>query len=134
MQTFLPYQSFHESAEALDYRRLGKQRVESRQILKALQTGGGWSNHPATKMWKGYEGALILYSNIFIKEWISRGYNNTMAILKQPKYKYMPMPKWLGNPDFHSSHRAALLYKDFDYYRKFEWSEDPVLDYIWPIQ
>lgn len=131
MQTFLPYRSFRKSAEALDYRRLGKQRVESRQILKALQTGGGWSNHPATKMWKGYEGALILYSNIFIKEWISRGYNNTMAILKQPKYK---LPKWLGTPDFHSSHRAALLYKDFDYYRKFEWSEDPVLDYIWPIQ
>ena len=129
MQTFLPYKSFHASAQALDYRRLGKQRVEARQILKALATGGGWSNHPATKMWRGCESALILYSNICIKEWISRGYNNTMKILEQPE---LILPQWLGDLDFHSAHRAALLHKDFDYYRKFDWSEEPALNYIWP--
>jgi hypothetical protein len=28
MQTFLPYKSFEESASVLDWRRLGKQRVD----------------------------------------------------------------------------------------------------------
>ena len=32
MQTFLPYQNFIKSAKCLDYKRLGKQRVEALQI------------------------------------------------------------------------------------------------------
>lgn len=59
MQTFLPYQSFSDSASALDRQRLGKQRVEAWQILQAL-TGAsrGWAHHPAAKMWRGFERAL----------------------------------------------------------------------------
>lgn len=37
MQTFLPYISFEESAACLDYRRLGKQRLEAKQLLNAIQ-------------------------------------------------------------------------------------------------
>ena len=40
MQTFLPHRSFSKSAETLDYRRLGKQRVEAKQILEAIRKGG----------------------------------------------------------------------------------------------
>ena len=36
MQTFLPYKSFNKSFKVLDYRRLGKQRVEAMQILNVL--------------------------------------------------------------------------------------------------
>ena len=36
MQTFLPYPDFAASAAALDDRRLGKQRVEALQVLRAL--------------------------------------------------------------------------------------------------
>ena len=36
MQTFLPYPSFEESAKVLDWRRLGKQRVEGMQIINAI--------------------------------------------------------------------------------------------------
>ena len=39
MQTFLPYPDFRQSAACLDYRRLGKQRVEGVQILKAIGLG-----------------------------------------------------------------------------------------------
>ena len=129
MQTFLPYEDFNDSVEALDYRRLGKQRVEARQILKALETGGGWSNHPATKMWAGYTDALKHYSNVCIAEWISRGYNNTM--------EYMPTvciiyPWWLGG-EIHTTHRAALMYKDPVYYETHNWTERPELNYHWPV-
>ena len=35
MQTFLPHADFDRSAEVLDLRRLGKQRVEVIQIVRA---------------------------------------------------------------------------------------------------
>ena len=37
MQTFLPYESFKQSARVLDWRRLGKQRVEGMQIINAIE-------------------------------------------------------------------------------------------------
>ena len=116
MQTFLPYPDFKLSAKVLDYRRLGKQRVEAFQILNTL-TGksSGWSNHPAVKMWIGYESALELYLRHMIEEWISRGYKNNMSI---PICSSAEFPKWFGDDKFHSSHRSNLLRKDYNYYNK----------------
>lgn len=39
MQTFLPYSDFTKSAQCLDNRRLGKQRVECLQILQTIDFG-----------------------------------------------------------------------------------------------
>jgi hypothetical protein len=62
VNTFLPFPQFTKSAQALDYKRLGKQRVEAWQILQALRgETKGWTNHPATKMWRGHEKALCEY-------------------------------------------------------------------------
>ena len=36
MQVFLPYPDFKKSLESLDNKRLGKQRVEAKQILNVL--------------------------------------------------------------------------------------------------
>jgi hypothetical protein len=130
MQTFLPYSDFVNISKVLDYKRLGKQRVEARQILNTILNGGGWSNHPAIKMWRGYENALILYSNIMIKEWILRGYRNTMEIINTGLVEF---PSWLGDEDLHASHRSNLLRKDSVWYSKFGWSESLDLPYIWPI-
>ena len=49
------------------------------QLLKAIKNGAGWSNHPAAKMWKGYEEALETYMAVCIDEWVKRGYKNTMV-------------------------------------------------------
>lgn len=68
------------TARMLDNARLGKQRVEAAQIVTALTMGGGYSNHPATKMWVGYVEALKVYTNVMITEWITRGKNNTMSL------------------------------------------------------
>lgn len=132
MQTFLPYPSFIQSAACLDYRRLGKQRVEARQILHTLQHGGAWSKHPAVKMWAGYEDALMVYSNYMIIEWVSRGYKNTMPI--NDVYGFYRDPFWLGDEDFHASHRSNLLRKAPDYYGQFGWKESNDLPYVWPVR
>ena len=124
MQTFLPYASFADSAKTLDYRRLGKQRVEGYQLWL-----GQWPNHPAAKMWREYKEALALYTNTIITEWIDRGYKNNMEMLPVGEVVY---PIWLGSK-IHSTHRSNLLRKDPEYYGKFNWSESDDLDYIWPI-
>ena len=90
MQTFVPLPDFGLCAEVLDYRRLGKQRLECQQILSALlslrvhESGlsapTGWTRHPATLMWRGYESALGVYMTFMVLEWQRRGYNNTMEI------------------------------------------------------
>lgn len=134
MQTFLPYGSFEKSAQVLDRARLGKQRVEVLQILKAL-TGQskGWVAHPATLMWSGYEAALCAYGNIVCIEWRERGYKDTVLdTLAEFKFSGFRMPDWLYDERLHSSHRAALLYKDYDYYKQFGWTEQPELNYYWP--
>ena len=41
MQTFLPTSNFAESAKYLDYRRLGKQRVEVLQLLNSFHKPTG---------------------------------------------------------------------------------------------
>lgn len=132
MQTFLPYPDFRLSAMCLDRRRLGKQRVEARQILKAIQQGGGWSKHPATRMWYPYPAALTHYGNVMIREWMARGYKNTMQLLPTPdRFTY---PAWLGSTAFHQSHQSNLLSKDWEYYSQFGWEVQPGLPYIWPTE
>ena len=130
MQTFLPYPEFHKSAAVLDRQRLGKQRVEAYQIIRAISFGGGWSNHPIVKMWTGFENALKLYSNAVITEWIRRGYRNSLEIYNLSDLKII-YPWWLGIEKFHAAHRAALLAKDYGYYSKYGWSEAPGIKYVW---
>jgi len=138
MQTFLPYESFRDSAKCLDRQRLGKQRVEAMQILNALKADSKsrWRNHPAVRMWRGYEHTLGYYMNIMIKEWVSRGYNNTMNLSDIPiDYDKSVLPPWLGDNRLHKSHQCNLYRKDPDYYGKFFGNEiDRKAPYWWPVE
>jgi hypothetical protein len=78
MQTFLPYPDLKKSLPSLDYLRLGKQRVETYQILRALKFGSDYSKYPAVKMWRGHANALKHYYNLAIDEWVKRGYRNNI--------------------------------------------------------
>lgn len=133
MQTFLPYPDFKKSVQVLDSKRLGKQRVETFQVLNILlgrTTTKGWRNHPVTLMWEGYESALQLYQNYTIEEWIKRGYKNTMSfesLLLDAK-----LPPWFGDDRIHRSHRANLLRKNWEYYSPY-FNEDPTMPYYWPV-
>jgi hypothetical protein len=138
MQTFLPYADFKRSAAVLDRQRLGKQRVEDLQIMKALTVPDyGWKNHPATKMWEGYEQALLEYHNAICDEWTSRGYKDTCkekAALLIPPLSKIIYPSWLMDWEFHASHRSNLLRKDPIWYGQFGWQETPDIEYVWPTK
>jgi hypothetical protein len=108
MQTFLPYESFTESAKVLDNRRLNKQIVECKQILLANLCGPyqsrelttsawksctyeefmstpkintrktPWYNHPATKIWRSFENQLCYYAIFCCYEATNRGIKVTL--------------------------------------------------------
>ncbi len=136
MQTFVPYPTFIESAKVLDYRRLGKQRVETLQILNSLTGVGraGWKNHPAVKMWAGHENGLCAYGVTICEIWQAMGYKDTvldkLSVICAPDLS--DLPEWWGDERIHSSHRANLLRKMPDHYEQYGWTEDPNMPYYWP--
>ncbi len=138
MQTFLPYPDFTKTALVLDRQRLGKQRVETLQILNAL-TGRstGWVNHPATRMWRGYELALLAYGFAICDEWVRRGYEDSckrkMIDVMHKQISAQTLPPWFGDDNFHNSHKSKLLQKDYAHYSRFDWQVPIDLDYVWPV-
>lgn len=140
MQTFLPFASFSKTAKSLDYKRLGKQRVETFQLLRAINgETKGWANHPAARMWRGHESVLAMYGCIICDEWMKRGYTDNMTPRITEYFKIFgppnecPKPRWLGDPDFHKSHQSNLIRKLPEFYGPLFSGVPDNLPYIWPV-
>lgn len=162
MQTFVPLtSSFEDIAKVLDNKRLNKQALEGWQILMTLleldpegnhRIPKGWVNHPAVKMWRGHEIALYRYIQAMVDEWKRRGFKSTIGDKAHATIKRAlelgliesesTNPMWLSDfstfETIASSHRLALLNKDYDWYSQFGWSEDhgqrpATYEYIWPV-
>lgn len=137
MQTFVPYGSrFHLNAQVLDRQRLGKQRVEGLQVIKALTIPNyGWRHHPAVKMWQGHVDALALYTAHMCIEWMRRGYADSVLPQLQPfldGIQNPTMPLWLSRIDVMRSHRSNLIRKMPEVYQQV-WPDVPDnLPYVWP--
>ncbi len=150
MQTFTPYSDFEATARALDTKRLGKQRVETIQILRALTVPGyAWASHPAVLMWKGYEEALGRYGLTMCEVWTERGFGDTCAstIIQDLRTFGIDsirdvgelaaagaLPGWLFDPELLRSHQSALVRKDPEHYRQWFPDVPDDLDYVWPVR
>ena len=150
MQTFTPYRDFEASLRVLDQRRLGKQRVEVIQIVRALTVPGyAWSSHPAVLMWKGYEEALGRYGLTACDVWVERGFGDTCAATItedllaygiSPIRSYAELaeadalPRWLFDEEVQLSHRSSLVRKDPEHYRPAFGDIRDDLPYVWPVR
>jgi hypothetical protein len=148
VQTFLPDPDFERTARLLDDRRLGKQRVEALQVLRALtRETYGWKHHPAVRMWAGCEEALVAYGIAICREWRRRGYQDTVeetlrrdadasGIVHPRTQRELTrlgrLPHWHGDDAVHASHRAALVRKDPRHYLARFPDADPEQPYVWP--
>jgi len=147
-------------ARQLDNKRLFKQALEGWQILMNLteldpdgnyRKPAGWSSHPAVKMWRGSELLLFLYIMAMLREWKARGFkttleNKVLATISQAKLQGKMgtlTPEWMRDHELFkemaSSHRQALLAKNYEHYNQFNWPEDTGVapthyDYVWPIK
>lgn len=148
MQVFVPSISLKESVQCLDNSRLGNQVWREGRTLIL----GKWPNHPAAKAWEFYKPCLAKYC-IFglIEMYVNRGTIPKHIFDEHYKFfvSYIPSnnpvqatvryPYWWSYEAIHSSHREALLYKDYEWYSQFGWSEKPAIPYpsgqipyIWP--
>lgn len=139
MQTFIVSKNMQINASLLDNKRLGKQRVEAIQILKDLLIKETrWKNHPAIKMWKGYEQYLLYeYLKNILNEWENRGFKNdkckewyNLFIKLLPYKEKKKIPKWLDE-DFILKHKSNLLRKNKKYYEKYFNNIPDNLKYRW---
>ena len=97
---------------------------------------GAWLNHPAVKMWRGYEANLVDYGLEICQEWGKRGFAdscydkiasfNALFVKKSE-------PPFLGCQRFHDSHKSNLLRKNSHYYGQFTWHVSKNLPYFWPV-
>ena len=149
VQTLLPHPDFEASARALDRKRLGKQRVETIQVVRALTVADyAWANHPAALMWKGFEEALGRYGFVCCQAWLDLGFGDGCAatiatdlsaagittVRTQAELADAgELPPWLGDAELHRSHRSALVRKDPGFYRP-QFADVPNdLPYVWPV-
>ncbi|BDI22438.1 MSMEG_6728 family protein [Herbiconiux sp. L3-i23] len=145
MQTFLPYADLDASMAVLDQARLGKQRVETLQVLRAsLLPTYGWQSHPVTQMWRGFLPGLTAYGLANVREWTARGHVDTTAELIRefaPEVDGLDqaelerrglLPPWFGDDAVHRSHRSNLIRKDEAFYAPQFPGTPGDLDYFWP--
>lgn len=145
MQTFLPVPDFEQSARLLDSPRLGKQRVETLQVLRALELPDyGWANHPVVAMWRGHTAGLVVYGLAMVRVWRERGFaDSTQTLIAEfaPDAAAMTqaeaaaaglLPSWVGDEELHLSHRSNLVAKDPAFYRPLFPAEPDDLPYKWP--
>jgi len=132
MQVFLPFADYKKSVSVLDNKRLGNQIY--RECLTLIR--GGWPNHPVSKMWAKHKHSLAKYSLEGLEELKRRGREYPHHFLTFQKYleqfEDTGKPSFVGDENFHSSHRAALLFKNLQHYSQFNWEELPKIEYIWP--
>lgn len=159
MQTFMCYHSHPKTMADLDDARLGKQRLETLQILRALRgEQDGYTNHPAVRMWEGYEPALVLYGLFVCHEWrIVRGFNDTVwgdlaryakecgMLDIEPELsktaravgvlegQEVEQPPWLRDKWVLRSHRSNLMRKaPHIYAEKYDGTPEN-MPYLWPV-
>ena len=145
MQTFLPFADLALSAAALDQSRLGKQRVETLQVMRALTLPGyGWQHHPVVRMWRGFRPALMAYQDAICDEWEARGHADTCRVKTLADLDLVPedgeayrrgdfaWPSWIGDEELHRSHRSNLLRKDPVFYAALAAEVPDDLPYVWP--
>lgn len=160
VNTFITSESLEECAKNLDNLRLGKQRVECIQLISFIENkdNKGFRNHPILIMWSNNVDALKVYCNFMIREWIKRGFTNTIELydldeskivfykniyneetklteIIKPEIKddSIVFPIWFNWKPLILSHQSSLLKKNFDYYSKIFICNEEFFNfgYIW---
>jgi hypothetical protein len=137
MQTWITDYDFYKSASNLDTKRLGSQIYEGIHILaslldvndKLVNPKRNVKNHPAAKLWIGYEKELLFYIHEHLWFWFGKNYS---SIINYENYKILlhvlgwcsaKTLNWITD-NLIQTHRSALIQKNPDHYRRI-WPDCP---------
>lgn len=141
MQTWITDSNFLKSAKNLDKKRLHSQIYEGIHILasllncnnKLINPKRSVKNHPAAKLWSGYENELFNYIDIHMAVidpcYIIKNNINTLNLLllvdigKFHINEQFVIPNWI-TPELIRVHRSVLIQKKPEYYRE-KWPDIP---------
>lgn len=122
MQIFLPYIDIINVAKCLDKRRLHKQIVECKQIIKAI-TGESeaWKNHPIVKMYSNDLEFVKMYLGVLEEYWKNNGEvtKNLSLLNEEAKTK---LPSFINN-EYLATMKGRLYVKDSIHYANFAYCE-----------
>ena len=87
-----------------------------------------------------YVPALTKYALEMTDAWIARGHGDTVrpqVLLFAPevdalRQDELDLPPWIGDEDFHLSHRSNLIRKDPEFYGEVFPDVPDDLPYVWP--
>lgn len=118
MQIFVPFVNTVDTAKILDQRRLNKQIIECRQVLKAIDQRkkgekAAWMNHPVTIQYENYTEWLNWYT--ITLEAVFRKNDFSALLNSEPK-----RPPFIGDDSYHKQHRRRLYDKDNNHYDIFK--------------
>lgn len=134
MQTFISDLDIKRAAQVLDRQRLGKSRLEARQIYQTIAEGRkAWSHHPAVLMYRDYLPFLAFYGQTICDEWIGRGYKDSQRPFFAAQVQDSTPPPWL-NEAFVTAHRSNLVRKLPAHYGPLWPGVNPDLPYVWPVR
>lgn len=123
MFTWLPYEDFWQSAQAMDLRTLSVQRFDAWRVLNSLYHDRP-RTHMVVEMWRGHSHWLISYGNAVCQEWERRTMqrNSLTTFFKDASDKAnldgVDYPDWLGDPALHVSHRSNMIRLNPEHYQK----------------
>lgn len=146
MIIFIPYANYAASAWVLSNRDLYHNRINCIKLLRAFYPDRYYTEYkdaPIGRAWKGFQPSILFYLRILEKEWRKRQLPEQLILpetfedcegwlFTNECLHEIVQPQWLEWVPLHSSHRARLLWSDYDWYRQFRWDEKPFPTVIWP--
>src|SRR5882757_119106 len=133
----MPNIGFFKSLRQLDDDRLSKQRQDALAALQLLLGPKTKIRHAIMDMWGGYEYVLGVYGMSACSEWQNkRGNRDKIAFdihaLLDGLPKEFDVPPWMGDLDFHRSHRSYLIRKMPEVYEEYRPNTPLNMPLLWP--
>ncbi len=139
MMIWLPYESFVQSASAMDSKTLTVQRFDAFRLLKAIQQGTG-SNNPCVQMWRDSPMWLAAYGMAVCREWeiqadrasdLTNVFQDYIGSVIDITERY---PRWLGDSLVHLSHRSNMIRLNPEHYSRQWPGVVEGMPLAWPVE
>lgn len=119
-----------ETARALDQKRLGKQIIETRQVISAISgETSAWAKHPVVKMYDSPEGLRYLKAYLRILEAYRKGKAGIIVrVLNFFIHKIRPC---FHVEAYYDQMKRRLYTKDNNHYQQWAWLGESEVNWYW---